>query len=537
MQVSELPELLFILGRKGENNKFSIVIHNDKENHSFLSVWSSEDMINAWLANNKNYTNFSRCSRNQLSLILIQHSPCEYIILNPALGNGDFSSNSFCISSVPDAQIVKASRAIDLLPFIENFMKDSGAKDKHLIWIRTKCRECPDLKPLEFIRLANKTIALKDKSLKLSASELKAQGIFEDAWNENRVILSDLHTTECRIQLIRDIWEIQDGMNFAQVIEYASGLPETPTSILISRNEFCAVWKSLESELRYKGIADDAIQNCRLLVESQINKPPKEVIDEISSRVQERLSTKTLKSQDTFEEVWLTYVRRNRKTYESMPEHRVAFLKSIVEVREDMHIEQAIEHGSRLLTTPVKLLKERGEFGTVWHYFESELIADKTDPLKIQFAKSLMELSDHNSPLKAFELAARNYHSPDSQFAILNSPPPDRCSKCGENLWNFESLSPNRKSTIWICGHCKKTETVFVGMPNDTRGRQPIPKDVQIEVWQRDLGKCVECGSKELIEYDHIIPIAKGGGNSARNLQLLCQKCNQKKSAKSPGTY
>lgn len=56
-----------------------------------------------------------------------------------------------------------------------------------------------------------------------------------------------------------------------------------------------------------------------------------------------------------------------------------------------------------------------------------------------------------------------------------------------------------------------------------------IPKDVQSEVWKRDNGKCVECGSNEFIEFDHIVPFSKGGSNTARNIQLLCEKCNRKK--------
>lgn len=60
--------------------------------------------------------------------------------------------------------------------------------------------------------------------------------------------------------------------------------------------------------------------------------------------------------------------------------------------------------------------------------------------------------------------------------------------------------------------------------------RQPIPDDVQIFVWNRDGGRCVKCGSQEKLEYDHIIPFSKGGNNTARNLQLLCESCNREKS-------
>lgn len=61
-------------------------------------------------------------------------------------------------------------------------------------------------------------------------------------------------------------------------------------------------------------------------------------------------------------------------------------------------------------------------------------------------------------------------------------------------------------------------------------GREHITRAVRHSVWQRDMGKCVECGSKERLEFDHIIPVAKGGSNTERNLQLLCELCNRKKS-------
>jgi hypothetical protein len=66
----------------------------------------------------------------------------------------------------------------------------------------------------------------------------------------------------------------------------------------------------------------------------------------------------------------------------------------------------------------------------------------------------------------------------------------------------------------------------------DAKGtRQPIPQEVKVAVWQRDGGRCVECGSQQDLEYDHIIPLAMGGANTARNLQLLCAPCNRRKGA------
>lgn len=66
----------------------------------------------------------------------------------------------------------------------------------------------------------------------------------------------------------------------------------------------------------------------------------------------------------------------------------------------------------------------------------------------------------------------------------------------------------------------------------DTRGaRQKIPQEVKIVVWQRDGGRCVECSSQRELEFDHIIPLALGGSNTDRNLQLLCGGCNRRKGA------
>lgn len=61
--------------------------------------------------------------------------------------------------------------------------------------------------------------------------------------------------------------------------------------------------------------------------------------------------------------------------------------------------------------------------------------------------------------------------------------------------------------------------------------RERIPEKVRMEVWRRDGGKCVRCESREKLEYDHIIPVSLGGSNTARNIELLCEKCNRSKGA------
>ena len=59
-----------------------------------------------------------------------------------------------------------------------------------------------------------------------------------------------------------------------------------------------------------------------------------------------------------------------------------------------------------------------------------------------------------------------------------------------------------------------------------------IPSAVKLEVWQRDHGQCVLCGSKENLHFDHDLPYSKGGSSlTAQNIRLLCVKHNLSKGA------
>ena len=57
-----------------------------------------------------------------------------------------------------------------------------------------------------------------------------------------------------------------------------------------------------------------------------------------------------------------------------------------------------------------------------------------------------------------------------------------------------------------------------------------IPAAVKREVWRRDRGRCRyvdgtsgrRCGSQHLLQIDHVVPYARGGGAEPNNLRLLC---------------
>ncbi len=59
--------------------------------------------------------------------------------------------------------------------------------------------------------------------------------------------------------------------------------------------------------------------------------------------------------------------------------------------------------------------------------------------------------------------------------------------------------------------------------------REVIPHYVKAAVYSRDGGVCQHCGGMYDLEYDHVIPLSKGGSNGVNNIQLLCRPCNMRK--------
>lgn len=148
------------------------------------------------------------------------------------------------------------------------------------------------------------------------------------------------------------------------------------------------------------------------------------------------------------------------------------------------------------------------------------------------------------------------------------------CPKCHESTMRLIEFSPNVRSIHYQCTHCNRKMRAAAGTPNtpqilvlwndftnlvdqyneitrlspitkimvfetpsaplpyEQTSRAPIPEAARSEVWRRDGGCCVKCGSKENLQFDHIIPVARGGATSVQNLQLLCQQCNRVKGAR-----
>lgn len=71
--------------------------------------------------------------------------------------------------------------------------------------------------------------------------------------------------------------------------------------------------------------------------------------------------------------------------------------------------------------------------------------------------------------------------------------------------------------------------------PTKSKRHRTIPSAIKHEVWLRDGGGCTyaeattgkRCPSRFKLEFDHIVPLAKGGDHSAANLRLRCFAHNQ----------
>ena len=107
----------------------------------------------------------------------------------------------------------------------------------------------------------------------------------------------------------------------------------------------------------------------------------------------------------------------------------------------------------------------------------------------------------------------------------------------GKFYWDNDGLSAHEVYALLVTRQQRARRQVDNAVATVAMGAEPrqsrrgaIPDDVKMLVWTRDQGKCRHCGSPVELQFDHIIPVAKGGASTPENLQILCGPCNRKKS-------
>ncbi len=76
-------------------------------------------------------------------------------------------------------------------------------------------------------------------------------------------------------------------------------------------------------------------------------------------------------------------------------------------------------------------------------------------------------------------------------------------------------------------------EVEFKPEATDLPVNRIIPSAIKREVYERDNGQCVICGSRDNLHYDHDFPYSKGGSSlTAANIRLLCARHNLAKGNK-----
>jgi len=72
------------------------------------------------------------------------------------------------------------------------------------------------------------------------------------------------------------------------------------------------------------------------------------------------------------------------------------------------------------------------------------------------------------------------------------------------------------------------------GDPSAAASRRYIPAHIRRVVWERDRGQCTfvstrgtRCATRRFLEFDHVVPVARGGRASVDGIRLRCRAHNQ----------
>lgn len=122
-----------------------------------------------------------------------------------------------------------------------------------------------------------------------------------------------------------------------------------------------------------------------------------------------------------------------------------------------------------------------------------------------------------------------------------------RCGRC-KGFFPHDGFYKNRRTILGITNECRKchcqtaifSRDLEVKRANNLRNEakrraRAASSEIRLTVDElyalgRLFGeRCLKCGATQNLQWDHIVPLAKGGKHSIGNLQRLCRKCNEHK--------
>lgn len=125
-----------------------------------------------------------------------------------------------------------------------------------------------------------------------------------------------------------------------------------------------------------------------------------------------------------------------------------------------------------------------------------------------------------------------------------------RCGRCRDFL-SRDAFYESRRNTLGITSDCKSCHCAVNVSSRDKANSRRIGRLSEANRRARlagspgrltasMLGKlalilgraCLNCASAVEMQWDHIVPLARGGANRPGNLQPLCRKCNERKQAR-----
>ena len=216
--------------------------------------------------------------------------------------------------------------------------------------------------------------------------------------------------------------------------------------------------------------------------------------------------------------VWLLDNLRASPEFETYVRGELSFLRQVTDISDGRLPSIQPPGGFGLRSGEIVHLHEPA----LWRQVRNLKSGQRTDE-----HRGTLTLTDNrllfSSPSKSQTLNLRRIVASDGSQRHITVQP------AGKPAWTFYLSGENTLSWIVFRTAVEMANQTVTTKLDGTPSRR-IPRDVRQRVWQRYGGQCADCGAKEYLEFDHVIPVAKGGSNSDNNIQLLCRRCNLTKS-------